>query len=547
MVNELINEFLHPTRVVAQSDNLANISAIFDNSFQQVFLTEKNFLTCKGKGFIILDFGKELCGGIRLLSFRFSSGVISAKIRIRFGESVGEACAEIGEKNAGNHHSVRDLTVDLPALCDQTFGDTAFRFVRIDFIEDTVYNLVNVYASAWRRDLAFCGNFECDDKAVNEIFDTARYTLFLTMQKNLWEGVKRDRLIWVGDMQPQVRAITDIFGQSDLVENAIRSSVEKNPLPCWFGNIPTYSFWFILILYDYYMRVGKKSFVLEFMPYIDGILRQLDDCVDERGNIDYSKCNADGRGGFFIDWPTCAKPDAKIGNNYLFIYVLKHLKRLYNQLNLQENPLCDKLISELSKINDADVTVKQIVALGYFADMIRKEDAAKKLSDGGAKGLSTFMSYFILKALTESADAATALDVMKEYYGGMLSRGATTFWEDFDIDWLRNSGRIDEITPDNLLDLHGDFGDYCYRGFRHSLCHGWACGPVQFLIEEILGVQIVDAGCATVRIKPNLGSLTSCKGSFPTPYGKISVEHRVVDGIVQTVIDAPNQIKIIRG
>lgn len=48
----------------------------------------------------------------------------------------------------------------------------------------------------------------------------------------------------------------------------------------------------------------------------------------------------------------------------------------------------------------------------------------------------------------------------------MISRGATTFWGNFDVEWVEGSGRIDELTPDNLLDLHGDFGEFCYKGFR---------------------------------------------------------------------------------
>ena len=74
--------------------------------------------------------------------------------------------------------------------------------------------------------------------------------------------------------------------------------------------------------------------------------------------------------------------------------------------------------------------------------------------------------------------------MLKEYYGGMLSVGATTFWEDFDIDWLKNSGRIDKITPCDKKDIHGDFGAFCYKGFRHSLCHAWSCGVNAFIKEN---------------------------------------------------------------
>ena len=54
---------------------------------------------------------------------------------------------------------------------------------------------------------------------------------------------------------------------------------------------------------------------------------------------------------------------------------------------------------------------------------------------------------------------------MKEYYGAMLDKGATTFWEDFNIDWLENTGNIDEILSPDQRDLHGDNGAFCYIGY----------------------------------------------------------------------------------
>ena len=55
-------------------------------------------------------------------------------MRIRFGESVTECCSELGgEKNATNDHSLRDFKTNLVKFSDMTFGNTGFRFVRIDF------------------------------------------------------------------------------------------------------------------------------------------------------------------------------------------------------------------------------------------------------------------------------------------------------------------------------------------------------------------------------------------------------------------------------
>lgn len=545
MRSNLVKEYIAPTRILAKSDNVENEKALLTNNSKQIFLKEKNYLRCYGKGYVILDFGKEMHGGVRLLSHYLEGQKTLLNIRIRFGESLGEACAELGEKNATCDHSVRDITTTLPDLCDQEWGQTGFRFVRIDFLdEDKEYRLVNVYAASTFRDLSYKGNFECDDPLVNDIYQTARYTIYVNMQTSLWEGIKRDRLVWVGDMQPQVLAITDIFGADECVEDALQMSIDKNPLPCWFGNIPTYSFWLIQILYDYYMKVKNTRFVMKQMPYVDGVLQQLDGCVTEDGDIDYSLIDVDARNGYFLDWPTNGTKDAKAGNRFMFIYTLHNLKKLYVELNLTENPLCDKLLTKLKKIKEKDVQAKQIVALGYLSEEIEKDEAAKKLTDGGAKGLSTFMSYFILKAIAESKDTESAISIMKEYYGGMLSRGATSFWEDFDVEWLKNSGRIDEFTPPNQLDLHGDFGKFCYKGFRHSLCHGWSCGPVQFLTENILGVQVLDSGCKKIAIHPNLGGLKWCKGVFPTPYGNVQISHKVVDGKVLTTVEGPSSVQI---
>ena len=126
---------------------------------------------------------------------------------------------------------------------------------------------------------------------------------------------------------------------------------------------------------------------------------------------------------------------------------------------------------------------KQVIGLKYFALGEISDNEYQRLIEGGAKGFSTFMSYFVLTAIA-SRDKVLAIKLMKEYYSGMLSCGATTFWEDFDLEWLDGSGRIDELPKEGQKDIHGDFGKYCYKGFRHSLCHAWSSGVIKFIAEN---------------------------------------------------------------
>lgn len=37
------------------------------------------------------------------------------------------------------------------------------------------------------------------------------------MQEYLWDGIKRDRLVWLGDMHPEVRTIGTIFGEEETI------------------------------------------------------------------------------------------------------------------------------------------------------------------------------------------------------------------------------------------------------------------------------------------------------------------------------------------
>jgi alpha-L-rhamnosidase len=176
-----------------------------------------------------------------------------------------------------------------------------------------------------------------------------------------------------------------------------------------------------------------------------------------------------------------------------------------------------------------------------------KETSREVLQRDGARHVSTFYGYYVLQAMAQAGDYQPAIDLIRTYWGAMLDRGATTFWEDFNMDWLEGSSRIDELVPDGKKDLHGDYGAYCYIGLRHSLCHGWASGPTAWLSQHVLGVTPLEPGCKRVRVLPHLGDLQWAEGSYPTPLGPIRVRHeRGADGKVKSQVQAPAGIKIER-
>jgi hypothetical protein len=191
---------------------------------------------------------------------------------------------------------------------------------------------------------------------------------------------------------------------------------------------------------------------------------------------------------------------------------------------------------------------KQAAALMALSGLMDPVIADKEvISVGGAKNFSTFYGYYMLQAMGKAQNVQGGLDIIRTYWGAMLDLGATTFWEDFNMEWLPDAAPIDNLVPEGKKDIHGDYGDYCYKGFRHSLCHGWASGPTSWLTQHVLGFKVLEPGCKVVKIEPSLGDLLWAEGTLPTPQGTIFVRHeKLSDGSVKTTVKAPKGIRIIK-
>lgn len=540
-----VRRYLLPQRIVETGGEVVNAESLLKQKSMQIGLSEKEYTSLKNgesgeNAYIILDFGIELHGGIRLLNYSFIDHVFDPDIRITFGESIGEVKSLVGEKGATNDHALRQFTLTLPWLSDQEYGQTGFRFVKIELLSANAYiQLKSAMAVSVMHDFEYKGSFSCSDKTINRIFDTAAYTCHLCLQNMVWDGIKRDRLVWIGDMMPESMTAHCIFGAVDIVEKSLEFVRNQTPLPGWMNNMPAYSMWWMMILKDWYMASGNGEFLNRQRDYALSLAKMLCDCVCDNGedrNID----------SYFLDWPTSRMNEAKNGVRALLKLSLSdsaYLARIFGEEELARE--CENraaLITGGSEHGGA----KQIAAFLSLAGIMDSKKAAKIITDGGDKGFSTFLSYFILKAISLAGKDAKAISLMKKYYKAMLDKGATSFWEDYHSSWNENSGRLTELPQDGRLDIHGDFGDFCYQGLRHSLCHGWSAGPVPFIMETVLGVTILEPGCKALKIEPHLGSLKWAKGTYPTPYGTVYIEHTVdSEGKTETKVSAPDEVKII--
>lgn len=553
--DEITRVFISPIRVMWTSDTsgelVKNSEVLLEPGNSQSDMSRTTRFcsmttTLTDTASILLDYGKELHGGLQLV-MGGSSRREPSLVRIRFGESVGEANSNTYNSDwlmgfSTDDHAKRDIIMEIPRSGLIEIGNTGFRFVRIDLLQSgATINLKEARAILRYRDIPYFGSFKSSNPRLDSIWITGAYTTHLNMQEYLWDGIKRDRLVWLGDFHPELKAIHAVFGYNEVVPRSLNLACEQYPLPQWMNGMSSYSMWYLIIHHDWYMQNGDLDFLNSHREYIVGLIDLINGKIAEDGSETLSPSR-------FLDWPsTPNKEGVEAGYRALLAWALRDAEKLCQVLGESRSAAVAaeaalKLNKKIMPHND----LKQAAALMAVAGTLDPVKASEEvIAVDGAKRFSTFYGLYMLDALSLAGMQDEALQIISDYWGGMLDMGATTFWEDFNIEWMENSARIDQFTPEGMNDIHGNFGDYCYPSFRHSLCHGWSSGVTAWLTENVLGIRVLEPGCKVIEVKPYLGDLEWAEGSFPTPYGTVKVKHtKLANGKIETVVDAPKEIRI---
>lgn len=536
-------ESIFPVSVVSKYGKIENEESLLNKKILQITTNETDFVTItnnnsRRNSYILLDFGREIHGRVRILTYT-GNAAYPPEMRITYGESVSEALSNIGHQGATNDHSVRDTIFRFPDFSDMSLNESGFRFVKLELLsKNTSINIKAIIAESKMRDIEYLGSFESSSEELNRIYNTAAYTCHMCMQQFIWDGIKRDRLVWVGDMHPEMLAVKTVFGNNKIIDESLNFMRETTPLPNWMNGMPTYSLWWLIILWDWYFYTGNENFINENKDYALKLIKTVTELINDDGS--------DNLPSYFLDWPCNGKKAGISGSRALLAWCLEKSAELCNYFNdTQLSEICISKKKILISTPAKNYGAKQVEAFFSISGWKNEKEAGEFILNNGSKGFSTFMSYYLLKSASKY-DMSKTLEALEEYYGTMLKMGATSFWEDFDIEWAENAFGIDKLPVDGKKDIHGNFGAFCYKGLRHSLCHGWSSGPVAFLAEDVLGIKPMAAGCKKIRISPDLGNLEFAKGTYPTPYGVIKVSVlKNNNGNFNITYEAPKEIEII--
>ena len=143
-----------------------------------------------------------------------------------------------------------------------------------------------------------------------------------------------------------------------------------------------------------------------------------------------------------------------------------------------------------------------------YLDEDKKQDVKKYvlLNNDVPKITTPYMRFYELESLCAMGEQSYVLKQMKDYWGGMLKLGATSFWEEYNP----------ADTGANIYAMYG-------RPYGKSLCHAWGASPIYLLGKYYLGVKPTSPGYKDYIIEPNLGGLQWMQGTVPTPNGDIKI------------------------
>lgn len=445
---------------------------------------------------LVLDFGEHLVGYPKLYLKAYGARPDAPVwLRLRFAE---RQC-ELEEKIEQYHGFVSPawvqeerVHIDVVPTVLSLQRRYAFRFVEIEVLALSAGAAIIVE------------KMECDavtsaDEGAKKPYNGAREyaqidsvaekTLRSCMQEVFEDGPKRDRRLWLGDLRIQALANYETYQNNDLVKRClylfagyplsdgrVASSVFITPHAENDGGYSLdYSLLFVPTLYDYFCATEDMETARDLWPTAYRQIVLAKDFFDTTGLI----LPREEMGWCFIDWSFTLDRQAAAQGVYLYcVEAARKLAKIVG--NSQEEAALQKEYAQKKeaamRLWDAEQELfvsgkgKQLswasqiwMILGGVLETKTARRTLDKIAlcKNAVTPVTPYLVHYYVQALLNVEEKEKAARVISAYWGGMIDRGADTFWEMYDPDHAA-------LAP--------------YGGtIVNSYCHAWSCGASYFL------------------------------------------------------------------
>nr|WP_246397278.1 alpha-L-rhamnosidase C-terminal domain-containing protein [Leifsonia aquatica] len=448
----------------------------------------------------------------------------AARPTVASGESREEALAD--PATAETRHDV----VALPDGSWTTVHELGFRFLRID---SPAGDVAEVTVDASRRPAPRRGAFACSDDTLTRIWQVSADTLHACMHGLMIDGVKRDRMPWIGDQALNTLSNAYAFGDRRIVTDGLTAL--GRPRHGYVNGIADYSLWWLIGTGFLTRTFDAAGYLAAEADHIHGFTERLAAQTGADGLFRPIPTDDDFHALVFIDWGVETDPDRD--STALQILWLWALRTAASGLHSTAHPgaarwdaLADHVLATLRAAawDDATASWREYVdgasAPSPYPNLLAVLAGLNGAHDRGVRDLllgteragTPFMTGFLLRALIEVGEPEAAVHRIHDLWGGMLDAGARSFWEEFG----------DDGSPYAMYE----------RPFGKSLCHAWSSGPAALLPDAVLGLRPLADGWSRFTVAPRLGSLEWAEARVPAPPGDIIATAR--DGVVTVEVPA---------
>jgi len=452
-----------------------------------------------GDGFI-LDFGEHMAG-YALFSLRSFDIPVDAPVRLAliFGEVLAEVTEPFDPYTGGLTRSwLQDETVNIDVV-PQTVRlprRYAFRYVKVTVVSCSTHGTfgfsdisAEAVSSADEKKLAPFTPRSAGEAALDRV---GRATLRDCMQTVFEDGPKRDRRLWLGDLRLQALANYATYRNYDLVKRSlyilagtatdkglVSTCAFEQPKPVRGGNsILDYTALFAPTVLEYLEASGDRKTAEDLWPLV---VKQLDFTLEP--------VNPDGllitpKGWWcFIDWHRTL--DKQAPEHAIVLLGLKATLRLADKLGKsKEVAFIPELVTRMENAARKNLWDE---SQGLFVSGPKREiswasqawmtlagvpspEQARRAMSGvlrsptAEKPVTPYMNHYIVEALQAAGLADEAAAHLNAYWGGMVKKGADTFWEVY-------------VPGDDHLSPYNSH-------LMNSYCHAWSCTPTYLLRKK---------------------------------------------------------------
>ena len=445
----------------------------------------------------ILDFGEHMAGYAQL-SLRSFNIPVDAPVRLAliFGEVLAEVTEPFDPYTGGLTRSwLQDETVNIDVV-PQTVRlprRYAFRYLKVTVVSCSTHGkfgfsdiAAEAVSSADESKLAPFTPRNTDDAALDRV---GRATLRDCMQTVFEDGPKRDRRLWLGDLRLQALANYATYRNYDLVKRSlyilagtatdkglVSTCAFEQPKPVRGGNsILDYTALFAPTVLEYLEASNDRETAEDLWPLV---VKQLDftlEPVNAEGLLITPKA-----WWCFIDWHRTL--DKQAPEHAIVLFGLKATQRLADKLGKSKEVA---FIPDLvTRMENAARTHLWDESQGLFVSGPKREiswasqawmtlagvptpEQARRAMSGvirsptAEKPVTPYMNHYVVEALQAAGLADDAAAHLNAYWGGMVKKGADTFWEVY-------------VPGDDHLSPYNSH-------LMNSYCHAWSCTPTYLL------------------------------------------------------------------